>query len=109
MKIKGIKNERIYSLKLLILLNLFDGIITYIGLKMDFYIELNKILGSLYSNNQFLFIIIKIIIPTITLIILSRNLKTTISNITKSFILTGNGIYSALFIYHIILITSIIT
>ncbi|MGL5348089.1 MAG: DUF5658 family protein, partial [Peptostreptococcaceae bacterium] len=99
----------IYSLKLLIFLNLFDGIMTYIGLKMGFYIELNKILRSLYINNQLLFITIKIIIPTIILIILSRSLKPTISNITKSFIIIGNGIYSVIFIYHIILITSIIT
>ena len=41
-----------YCLISLILLNLFDGIITYIGLKFEFYIEMNAILNNTYNYNS---------------------------------------------------------
>ncbi|MGL5327838.1 MAG: DUF5658 family protein, partial [Peptostreptococcaceae bacterium] len=54
-----------YCLISIILLNAFDGIATFIGLKCGFYIELNAFLSDVYSYNPLLFLIIKIMLPTI--------------------------------------------
>ena len=97
-----------YCLISLILLNLFDGIITYIGLKFEFYIEMNAILNNTYNYNSSLFLLIKIIIPTIVLGILFSKLKCKISNLTKIFIYTANIIYILLDLYHIFLLLQLI-
>lgn len=98
--------EKYNNLKVLIFLNLFDGVVTYIGLRSGFYIELNNMLNSIYSYNHIWFVVVKIIIPTLILTFLSKRISKNISSITKTFILIGNGVYSILFIYHIILILS---
>lgn len=108
MKVEAIKNEKNNSLRILIFLNLFDGILTYIGLRLGFYTELNKMLNAIYSYNHILFVFVKIIIPTIVLMFLLNKLSKNISVITKTFIIIGNGVYSMLFIYHIILISTLI-
>lgn len=105
MKNKVINNEKFYNLNLLIFLNLFDGIVTYIGLELGFYVELNNLLNIIYKTSQNLFIFIKIIIPTIILITLCKISIKNISSITKMFILIANITYIMIFIYHIILIT----
>ena len=98
-----------YSLISLLILNMFDGIITYIGLKFKFYIEMNVMLSNVYNYNPNLFLLLKVIIPTITLFILFLKLKIKISNITKLFIYIGNILYTLLCIYHIVLLTQLIS
>ena len=97
-----------YYLISLILLNLFDGIITYIGLKLEFYMEMNVMLNNLYNYNSSLFLLVKVIIPTIVLGILFFKLKDKISNLTKIFIYTANIVYILLDIYHISLLIQLI-
>lgn len=108
MKIEINKKEKYYSLKVLAFLNLFDGIVTYTGLSLGFYIELNNILNKIYYYNHIWFVFIKIIIPTIILVFLSKIISKNISRITKTFILIANGVYSMLFIYHIMLISTLL-
>lgn len=108
MKVETAKNEGYNSLKLLIFLNLFDGIVTYIGLHFGFYVELNKMLNMIFNISKTIFILIKIIIPTIVLIVLLMNISTSISKLTKMVIYFGNSVYSILCIYHIVLIIKLI-
>lgn len=108
MKVESIEEEGYNCLKVLIFLNIFDGIVTYIGLKIGFYVELNKILNNIFAYSEFLFIVVKTFIPTIVLYLLLINISPKTSKITKLFIYLGNGVYSILFIYHIILITKLI-
>ena len=98
-----------YSLILLLILNLFDGIITYIGLKLEFYIETNVMLSNIYNYNTSLFLLVKVIIPTIILYTLFLKLKYKISNITKTFIYLANMVYTLLCIYHIFLLIKLIS
>ena len=97
-----------YSLIALLILNMFDGIITYIGLKLEFYMEMNVMLSNIYNYNPSLFLLVKVIIPTIVLYTLFLKLKYKISNITKLFIYIGNILYILLCIYHIVLLTQLI-
>lgn len=108
MKVESIEREGYKGLKMLIFLNIFDGIVTYIGLKDGFYVELNKMLNNIFAYSEVLFIVVKIFIPTIVLYLLLINLAPKISKITKLFIYLGNWVYSILCIYHIILITKLI-
>ncbi|MGL6107600.1 DUF5658 family protein [Romboutsia sp.] len=109
MRSEVIKGEKNYILMPLIFLNLFDGIATYIGLNLGVYIELNKMLNWIYKSNSFVFIFVKIILPTLIFLLLSIKLKENISIITKIFVYTASTIYFALCIYHITLFLSIIT
>lgn len=55
------KSYDCYGLLFLIILNMIDGLITYIGLNFEFYIEMNPILSNIYNYNPSLFLLIKII------------------------------------------------
>lgn len=98
-----------YSLISLLFLNMFDGIITYIGLKLEFYMEMNIMLSNIYNYNPSLFLLVKVIIPTIVLYTLFLKLKYKISNITKTFIYLANIVYILLCIYHIFLLITLIS
>ncbi|MBZ4688161.1 MAG: hypothetical protein PWQ96_471 [Clostridia bacterium] len=58
-------------IKIIIMLNLWDLILTYFGLKLEFIHEVNPIMNILYNCNPVIFITIKAIIPTILLIFIS--------------------------------------
>ena len=97
------KSKSYYGLVSIIFLNIFDGIATFNGLNQGFYIELNKFLNTIYELDKLLFIMVKIILPTIFMIFLIRNLNGELSNLTKFIMLITNLIYVFIFIYHIIL------
>lgn len=88
---------------ILIFLNIFDGIATYIGLKNGFYIEENIILDYIYQYSSIMFIVIKIVLPTIILSILMVIVGEKVSNLIKGMLYFSNTIYLFLFIYHIAL------
>ena len=96
------KSYKGHSLILLLLLNIFDGLITYIGLEFGFYQEMNVLVNNIYSSN--LFLLIKVIIPTAILILLVLNIKDNLSKITKLFIYTANIVYVFIGSYHILLL-----
>ena len=52
------KSYKGQSLILLLLLNIFDGLITYIGLEFGFYQEMNVLVNNIYnySSNFLLFL-----------------------------------------------------
>lgn len=108
MYITKTKSYNCYGLLFLIILNMIDGLITYIGLKSEFYIEMNPILSNIYNYNPSLFLLVKIIIPTIVLTVLFLNLKSPISKITKIFIYISNIVYLLLDIYHVVLLFKLI-
>lgn len=97
------RSNRHDGLILLIFLNAFDGIATYVGLRLGFYIELNKFLDLVYEYSSSMFIIVKIIIPTLILLILMEKIKVKISKFTKTLICLTNIIYIGIFIYHVCL------
>lgn len=97
------KRRSDYKLLPLILLNLFDGVATYVGLNTGVYIELNKMLDFLYKNNSSMFLFVKLVLPTLILMLLSVKLSQNMSKVTKKIIYIGNGIYSLLCLYHIFL------
>lgn len=86
---------------LLILLNIFDGVATYIGLNKGFYIEENFILNYIYQLSSMMFILIKIVLPTIALSILMIIVGSKTTRVIKSMIYLGNIVYTVLCIYHI--------
>lgn len=94
------KCNRQNSLILLMFLNIFDGIATYIGLKLGFYIELNKILSFIYKYNNQMFLIIKVIIPTMILLILISRAEE-MSKPAKFLAYLTNILYIGISIYHI--------
>ena len=94
------KSYKGHSLILLLLLNIFDGLITYIGLEFGFYQEMNVLVNNIYN----LFLLIKVIIPTAILILLVLNIKDNLSKITKLFIYTANIVYVFIGSYHILLL-----
>ena len=69
------KSYKGHSLILLLLLNIFDGLITYIGLEFGFYQEMNVLVNNIYNCSSNLFLLIKVIIPTAILILLVLNIK----------------------------------
>lgn len=103
-----LKNHNVYSLIILLFLNLFDGIVTYIGLKLEFYREMNLLVNSIYNYSSNLFLLIKLIIPTIILTLLSLNIKHNLSKLTKLFIYIANIVYVFICVYHIILLIELI-
>ena len=62
------KSYKGQSLILLLLLNIFDGLITYIGLEFGFYQEMNVLVNNIYNYRSNLFLLIKVIIPTAILV-----------------------------------------
>ena len=62
------KSYKGQSLILLLLLNIFDGLITYIGLEFGFYQEMNVLVNNIYNYSSNLFLLIKVIIPTAILV-----------------------------------------
>jgi len=103
-----LKNHNVNNLIILLFLNLFDGIVTYIGLELGFYIEMNLLVNSVYNYSSNLFLLIKIIIPTVIIILLSLNIKDNLSKITKLFIYIANIVYVFICVYHIILLIELI-
>jgi len=103
-----LKNHNVNNLIILLFLNLFDGIVTYIGLKLEFYREMNLLVNSIYNYSSNLFLLIKIIIPTVIIILLSLNIKDNLSKITKLFIYIANIVYVFICVYHIILLIELI-
>ena len=99
-----LKNHNVNNLIILLFLNLFDGIVTYIGLEFGFYIEMNSLVNSVYNYSSNLFLLIKLIIPTIILTLLSLNIKHNLSKLTKLFIYIANIVYVFISVYHIILL-----
>lgn len=98
------RKYNIYSgFLILMLLNIFDGIATYIGLKKGFYIEENVILDYIYQYSSVMFIMIKIVLPTIVLLILMTIVGKKVTNLIKGMLYFSNTIYLFLFIYHIAL------
>ena len=89
----------------LLLIDEFDKIA---GCRDEFYMEMNVMLNNLYNYNSSLFVLVKVIIPTIVLGILCLKLKGKISNLTKIFIYTANIVYILLDIYHISLLIQLI-
>ena len=98
------KSYKGHSLILLLLLNIFDGLITYIGLEFGFYQEMNVLVNNIYNYSSNLFLLIKVIIPTAILILLVLNIKDNLSKITKLFIYTANIVYVFIGSYHILLL-----
>lgn len=101
------KLKQIYSINngfiMLVLLNIFDGVFTYIGLKYGFYVEKNIMLGTIFKYSQILFILIKIVVPTIVLLSLMRIVGNNTTKTIRNMIYFGNAIYTFLFMYHIAL------
>lgn len=97
------KNRSYYGMVSIVFLNAFDGMATFIGLRYGFYTELNKFLSMVYNLSPVLFLIIKVILPTILIIVLIDKMDDNISKITRLIIFISNVIYICLCIYHIIL------
>ena len=97
------KGKMQYGLISIMLLNIFDGIATFIGLKYKFYKELNTFLRIAYEINPLLFLLIKVILPTILVILLLNKISNDLSNITKLVIFFSNIIYVGICVYHIVL------
>ena len=53
------KSYKGQSLILLLLLNIFDGLITYIGLEFGFYQEMNVLVNNIYNYSSNLFLLVK--------------------------------------------------
>ena len=98
------KSYKGQSLILLFLLNIFDGLITYIGLEFGFYQEMNVLVNNIYNYSSNLFLLVKVIIPNAILILLALNIKDNLSKITKLFIYTANIVYVFIGSYHILLL-----
>ena len=78
------KNRSYYGMVSIVFLNAFDGMATFI-------------------LSPVLFLIIKVILPTILIIVLIDKMDDNISKITRLIIFISNVIYICLCIYHIIL------
>lgn len=99
-----VRKKPIYALVSIILLNAFDGLATFMGLQLGIYIELNKFLALVYEFNPLLFLVVKIIIPTMILAILIPKITRNLSVITRILITIINIIYIILCLYHIVLL-----
>ena len=94
------KSYKGHSLILLLLLNIFDGLITYIGLEFGFYQEMNVLVNNIYNYSSNLFLLIKVIIPTAILILLVLNIKDIIINtINVLYIIYKNDVYFIYFMF----------
>lgn len=60
--IQNIKDKKyrilIYGI---IIMNIFDLIFTYVGLKSNYIEEGNQLMANIYMNNEFMFVLIKVI------------------------------------------------
>lgn len=99
------KLKLLYSINssfiMLIILNIFDGMFTYIGLKNGFYIEKNIMLDTIFQYSKMMFIFIKLVVPTLILLILMKIVGENKTKTIKNMIFFGNTVYTFLFIYHI--------
>ena len=99
----------IKSIILLMILNLIDGIMTYIGLEMRFYEEKNIIMNHIYNIDSNMFIAIKIIIPTLAMLcIIYIALRQKLSPVIKYLINIVNVVYVGIAMYHGYLMISLI-
>ena len=97
-----------FTILTLIILNLIDGILTYIGIEKGFYKEENPILAYAYNLDEKLFIFVKIILITMILIFIMKLIdKQKISYIIKCMIFTANTIYLFIVFYHVYLISAV--
>ena len=87
----------------IIFLNILDGIATFNGLNNGFYIELNQFLNSIYEFDKRLFLIVKIILPTVAMFFIIKKLDEELSSLTKILIYFANLIYIFIFMYHVVL------
>lgn len=108
LKIKEKLTDISVLLKVLIFLNLVDGLVTYYGLKNGLYVELNKMLQGLYEYSVVSYLSVKILIPAFMLVMLlivieqGKN-KAKIVKGVKYFILLAIVMYMLLLMYHITL------
>lgn len=99
-----LKKSKIYDgMVSIVFLNAFDGMATFIGLRYGFYIELNKFLSVIYKLNPSLFLIVKVILPTVLIIILIDRMNEKVSKTTMLIILILNVVYLSVCVYHVVL------
>ena len=97
------KSKSYYGMVSIVFLNAFDGMATFIGLRYGFYIELNKFLSVIYKLSPVLFLIVKVILPTILIMVLIDKMDEKISKITRLIIFISNIVYVCICVYHVAL------
>lgn len=85
-----------------------DGFATHYGLREGFYVELNQGLNKLYESNELAYLVVKVMLPTMTLLLLMAVLrkeenKVKLSGFTYKLVLFATIVYLLLVIYHIVL------
>ncbi|WP_066298293.1 DUF5658 family protein [Bacillus sp. FJAT-29937] len=91
----------------LALLNLFDGIVTFIGIQFSLIEEMNPIMNALYQTNPFYFLGFKVILSAALCIFLFIK-KLPGKKMVNNLALAATGLYTIVFVIHAIWIITLI-
>ncbi|QQZ10955.1 DUF5658 family protein [Heyndrickxia vini] len=87
-------------------LNIIDAVISFIGLKLDLIQEANPLMGYIYNQHPFLFLLVKLSFSFLLYSFLYAN-KIPTKNIVKYTTYTAVVVYSFVFSLHIYWIVKI--
>lgn len=86
------------QLYIILILNYIDGILTYIGIKYQYAIEMNPV-TNLFIGNMWYMILLKLMLPTVLIMLALWRIKQTgVSNIRLSTIVVNIGLWLYVFI-----------
>lgn len=83
------------------IVNLFDGILTYIGVREGFIEEKNPLMNSLINESAWLFLMIKGILSLLLLLLTPYFKKRTVSDFLFGLTLFAVLVYSAVSLIHL--------
>lgn len=97
----------ILILNIILVLNIIDLILTFIGLKVGYFIEANGLLLNVYEKSQYTFILLKVVLIVAFYIICRLNIKK-VSQFIRYLLLVPLSVYSFVFILHFMTLGSLL-
>ena len=96
----------ILVINIILILNIIDLVLTFVGLRAGYFIEANAFLLYVYEKSPFVFVIIKVVIITAFYFICRFNIYK-VSEFIRYLILIPLSVYSFVFLLHIITLISL--
>ncbi len=97
----------ILILNIILVLNIIDLILTYIGLKVGYFIEANGLLLNVYEKSPYAFILLKAVIILAFYFICRLNINK-VSQFIRYLLLVPLSVYSFVFLLHLMTLGSLL-
>ncbi len=97
----------ILILNIILVLNIIDLILTYIGLKVGYFIEANGLLLNVYEKSPYAFILLKVVIILAFYFICRLNINK-VSQFIRYLLLVPLSVYSFVFLLHLMTLGSLL-